>query len=454
MLRKIALGGAILGTSVALNVAEAQVPAEPANRPNIVVIVTDDQRVETMSAMPATRRLFRAGGTKFTNAFATTPLCCPARASIMSGRYAHNHGITTQEEGDAFKLEQSKTMQSELKAAGYRTGIYGKYLNGWDLTSSPTYFDDWAIFSHTEPNGYFGGSWNENGSVHTVNRYATNFIRSRALSFVREAESSDEQPWYLYVAPPAPHAPFDPGDRYFDAPVTLWDGNPAVEETDRTDKPSWVTRRSEGLSKGRWLRRAQLRTLMSVDDMIGRLFAELDELGEDKTTLAFFLSDNGFMWGEHGLTQKRFPYGPSVRVPFFTRWPAMIGPGTADDRIAANIDIAPTVYDAAGIAPGYEPDGHSLLGSNERDRLLLEFWDTGRGALPTWASTITEGFQYVEYYGDQGLPETPTEYYDLTVDPWQLDNLLGDSDAANDPNVPMLSVQLSFDRSCEGSECP
>jgi arylsulfatase A-like enzyme len=453
MLRKIALAGAVLATSI-VTAADAQVPVEPPAPPNVVVIVTDDQRLETMSAMPATRRLFKREGTRFSNGFATTPLCCPARASIMSGRYAHNHGITTQQEGEAFELEQSMTMQRELKAAGYRTGMYGKFLNGWDLTSSPTYFDDWAIFSHVEPNGYFGGPWNANGSVHTVNRYASNYLRSKALSFVRETEQSDDQPWYLFLAPPAPHAPFDPGDRYFDAPVRLWDGNPAVEEADRSDKPSWVTSRSQGLRIGRRLRGKQLRTLMSVDDMIERLFAELDELDEDEETLAFFLSDNGFLWGEHGLTQKRFPYGPSVRVPFYVRWPGQVTPGTLDDRLAANIDIAPTVYEAAGITPDYQPDGRSLLGTDGRDRLLLEFWHTGRGALPSWASTITDRFQYVEYYSDQGLPAAVTEYYDLTVDPWQLDNLLGDSETGNDPNVPMLSVQLSLDRSCEGTECP
>jgi arylsulfatase A-like enzyme len=447
-----ALGGLLVAALVPG--AAAQAPAEPPARPNVLVIVTDDQRVETMGVMRKTRRLFGREGVTYTNAFATTPLCCPARASIMSGRYAHNHGIETQQEGEAFELEQSKTMQRELKVAGYRTGIFGKFLNGWDLTSSPTYFDSWAIFSHVEPNGYYGGPWNEDGSVRTVNRYTTNFMRSKSLSFLRESEESDDQPWYLYLAHPAPHAPFDPGDRYFDAPVTLWDGNPSVFEADRTDKPAWVTSRSDGVNVGRSLRRKQLRTLMSLDDMIGRVFDELEELGEDETTLAFFISDNGFMWGEHGLTQKRHPYGPSVRVPFYARWPQTIEPDLVDGRIAANIDIAPTVYEAAGITPEYETDGRSLFDAEQRDRLLLEFWHTGRGPLPTWASTITDQFQYIEYYSDQGLPQGIAEYYDLTVDPWQLDNLLGDSDTANDPNVPMLSLQLSFDRSCEGSDCP
>ena len=432
--------------------AMAQVPPEPAPKPNVLVIVTDDQRRETMGVMPATRRLFRKEGTTFTNAFATTPLCCPARASIMSGRYAHNHGIQTQRQGEAFELEQSKTIQRELKLAGYRTGIYGKYLNGWDLTSSPTYFDDWAIFSHVQPDGYYGGNWNENGSIRRVRRYTTNFMRAKTLAFLRNAETTDRQPWYLYLAHPAPHAPFDPGDRYHDAPVTLWDGNPAVFEADRSDKPAWVTARSEGIGIGRHLRRRQLRSLMSVDDMIERIVTELDALGEDQNTLAFFISDNGFMWGEHGLTQKRFPYGPSVRVPLYARWPKGLAGGIVDERLVANIDIAPTVFEAAGITPEYEPDGKSLLSTTARERLLLEFWHN-RGLLPTWASTIADGFQYIEYYSDEGLP-LDSEYYDLTVDPWQLENLLGDADSGNDPNVPMHSLQLSFDRSCEGQECP
>lgn len=452
MLRVLGAAGAALSLMV-LPTAGAQVPDDGPARPNVLIIVTDDQRIGSMGALPVTTRLFGTGGTKFTDAFATTPLCCPARASIMTGLYAHNHGIVTQEGTTSAGFDQTTTIQKELHDAGYRTGIYGKFLNGWNLGSSPEHFDRWGIFSHVQPDGYSGGVWNVDGSLRRVDRYSTGYIRSRAISFLTDSEADDEQPWYLYLAPAAPHAPFEAQSRYRDMPVRRWDGNPAVFEEDRTDKPAWVRERSQGIRRGRSLRTKQLRTLKSVDDAVDRIFAALDELDEDRDTVAFFLSDNGFLWGEHGLTEKRFPYLPSVKVPFYARWPDTIDEGRRDNRLVANIDIAPTIYEAAGVTPDYTADGRSLLQSDSRERLLLEFWRVGDTSLPTWAATITEAFQYVEYYSNEGLP-LGAEYYDLTTDPWQLDNLLGDSEATNDPNVPVLSLQLSLDRGCEGSDCP
>jgi arylsulfatase A-like enzyme len=182
----------------------------------------------------------------------------------------------------------------------------------------------------------------------------------------------------------APHHPWTPEARYRAVPLRSWPGNPAVFERDRSDKPPSFRKIDWSLADGRRVRDGQLRTLMSVDDMVGRLFATLHELGETRGTLAFFLSDNGYLWADHHLGgdlntagQKRLPYTDSVRVPFFMRWLGHLPAGTRDTRLAANVDIAPTVLEAAGIPqdPAKPPlDGRSLLAPDARNRLLLERW--------------------------------------------------------------------------------
>ncbi len=186
---------------------------------------------------------------------------------------------------------------------------------------------------------------------------------------------------------------------------------------------------------------------MSVDDMVGRIFRKLNALGEENT-LAFFLSDHGYLWFEHGLRRKQHPYEDSVRIPFFVRWPGHIRAGETRDNIVATIDIAPTVYQAARVKPGYNTDGWSLLGGHTRRRLLLEYW--GRTNVPPWRATWTPAYQYIRYAGG-GI----REYYDLRADPWQLENLYGNGDPADDPaNGPALRRQLRTDARCRGRSCP
>ena len=167
------------------------------------MILTDDQRLDgTMAVMPQTLQWFEAGGTRFNNAFANTPLCCPSRASLFSGRYAHNHGVATNDSAAA--LDQRFTIQAYLKATGYRTGIFGKYFNAWNLFRNPPSFDDWAIFTA----GYSPFRVNERGTVKTITQYATSYIRDNAVSFIEASENQDATPWFLEVATTAPHAPF------------------------------------------------------------------------------------------------------------------------------------------------------------------------------------------------------------------------------------------------------
>src|SRR5919106_2291697 len=301
-----------------------------AEQPNILIIVTDDQRATgTLDVMPTTLQVFQRNGTQFSNAFVSTPLCCPARASIFSGRYAHNHRVL-RTGTDPAVFDQDATMQARLQGAGYLTAITGKYLNSWDQSLDPPYFDRWAFFSKgSQPNsdGYYNHTFNVDGIQRAVEEYSTRFIRKRALRFLRWFERDDDRPWFLYIAPFAPHAPAVPEPKYVGAPLPPWQESPATFEEDVDDKPVYVQFSKAKRWRVRRMRENQLRSLMSVDDLVGRLFDTPDSLGERRDTLAIFLSDNGYMWGEHGRSGKGVPYSTSTQIPLFMRWPGHVSRG-------------------------------------------------------------------------------------------------------------------------------
>lgn len=421
---------------------------EPAPRPNIVVILTDDQpSLDTLHVMPETSSWFQDDGTDFVQAYVTTPLCCPSRASIMTGLYAHNHGVQVDMQGNASLLDQSLTIQARLREAGYRTAYFGKYLNAWPIDVDPSHLDEWAIFSNTVPSGYRNGEWNVDGEVRRVKRYSTTYIGRRGAAFIEEAEQ-DDSPWILFLAPAAPHRPYIAEPKYADAPV----GRYTVRgEKDTSDKPAYVRDRQVSKEKGLEIRSSQLRTLMSVDDMAAHVRRALIDTGEAPSTLSFFMSDNGYLWGQHGMVGKMIPYTDSIKVPLMMSWPGHVEAGATDERLVANIDVPATIADVAGLR-NVKMDGRSLLGSFEREELLLEFWETENR--PTWSSLLTPSFQYVELFEDGGATPTFREYYDLTTDPRQLENLLGDDDPTNDPDVEALEQRLAAARRCEVSKCP
>lgn len=426
-------------------------------KPNILVIVLDDQRDGTLKVMPETKRRFIREGTDFTNAYTTSPLCCPSRASIMTGRYPHNHDVRRNEQSDL--LVQESTLQYYLQQDGYLTAMAGKYLNGWKETEvSPPYFDRWAAIDDSSYRYVYSNfSANVNGDIRYPTGYSTGFVGKRSVRFLRQFEQQDDTPWFMYVAPFAAHQPFEAERRYRSARTPRWNGNPAVRETDRTDKPPWVQSRSVHLGGGRAISRRQSRTLMSADDMIEQLLKVVRRLDEDRDTLAFFISDNGYLWGEHGLASKRFPYTGAIEVPLMMRWPGVVPEGFADRRLAANIDIAPTVLQVAGITPNpdYPIDGRSLLGDRPREELLIEYFGSRVGGdVPAWAGLRSPAYQYVEYYDETTGAIVFAEYYDHVDDPYQLRNLLGDTDPTNDPPVAFLSFDLSQKRTCSGASCP
>ncbi|ROO85541.1 secreted protein [Actinocorallia herbida] len=429
--------------------------AQPVDsRPNILVIVTDDQPKYLAEALPKTRRWLVDQGVEFTSAHATTPLCCPSRSSIFSGRYAHNHGV--RDNYLKLNLDQNTTFQRHLKDAGYRNGMFGKYLNEWRIKMPPEHFEDFAVLS---PVGYVDGRFNRNGEIAKLPGYTTHHIRDFALEFVRQG-TRDPRPWCAYVAPYGSHAPFTPEEQYADAPVSAWQGRPSVAETDKSDKPPYLRDAHTSLSRGRTVRREQARTLMSVDDTVGALHDELKATGQLDNTLVIFIGDNGYLWGDHGWGRKSVPYRPAYEVPFFLSWPAGgLASGTKDDRIVANIDVSATVLDAAGVTPSTPQDGRSVLGPDERDHLLLEFWRQGGDRRPphSWASYVSKTEQYTEYYalqtGPAGVPVGSgrvvfREYYDLADDPYQLVNKLYGASPQDEQSwgIPGLVSRLAADR--------
>lgn len=457
--RKRMLGVLAVGV-VALAASGVPGPAPAAQResgpPNVLIVITDDQRpTGTLGVMPATRRWFVRGGTRFVNALATTPTCCPSRASVMTGLYAHNHGVHTSERGQAELMDQQLTMQRYLRGDGYMTAIYGKYLNAWPRDVDPPWFDDWAILSDSTARAYFKGRWNVNGDVGKLKPYSTRVIERRALRFLEAVEEEDDdQPWFLYLAPMSPHLPATPHPLHRGIDVAPFEKTPAMLEEDRSDKPSEVQEQAVDWKLVREWRRKQLRSLMSVDEMVQAVFRRLKEAGEADETLAIYMSDNGFLWGEHGVSQKIRPYEASAEIPFFVRWPGRVEAGAEVRRPVANIDIAPTIVSAAGIQPEHEYDGRSFLDASH-DRVLLEQWKRPDRSVPNWAATRTEEFLYVEYYAEDRLIPAYREYYDLVEDPWELHNLLGDLDPMNDPeNAAQLSLQLHGDVVCAGTSGP
>jgi arylsulfatase A-like enzyme len=429
-------------------------PAETERgRPNVLVFVTDDQRADSMEAMPLTSKWFKEEGRWYPNAFSLTPVCCPSRASIFSGRFTHNHGV---KQFTPRKLHQRSTLQAYLQRDGYRTAFYGKYLNAFSLANDPPFFDDWAVFPQSTKDTYVGGSWNINGEKREVSEYSTDFLRRKALEFFEGGDA----PWLVFLSTPAPHFPLLAEPEFEDAEVATWEGNDAVFEYDLSDKPTHVRHPVSGkchLACGRETRTGQFRTLMSVDKLVDDVMTRLQERGEAGNTIAFFLSDNGFLWGEHGVTNKRMPYAQSVMIPFGMRWPAELEPGI-DERFVATIDIAPTVLKGVGIRQQRRRpmDGRSLLSTAwERDEMLIEHWPAK--TVPAYGSLWGHGYQYVEYY-DRDLEETTfREYYDLEADPWQLENLLERDGGAEPPTEARLNAlheRLTELRRCKGKSCP
>jgi arylsulfatase A-like enzyme len=390
-------------------------------RPDILIFLTDDQRAAgSMVEMPTVRRVFGQGGTRFPNGYVTTPMCCPARASIFSGRYAHNTGVITD---NGTNFDPRYTWERYLHQNGYYTGLIGKYLNGVPTPGAP-------YFNFTD-----------------VGRNTTDpeqVTIARAVSRFFQAESAHpKQPWALEVATYSPHAPWTSMPTSpTPVPPFVPPYRPAsFQEADRTDKDASVQKRSYSDQLFADQYHGQQLETQTADEEFANLWKTIQDSRQGGNLLSFFLSDNGYAWGDHGLWGKGEPYIENSRVPYYVRWPGHFAAGAVDSRIAANIDIAPTIYQAAGITPGYTVDGHSLLDNWRRRWLLLEFQAPNNRVIPPWSSYLAPGQRQYIHWSDGFV-----EDYDLRSDPAEM----------NASNVPDAAIEtkLNAAETCSGDKCP
>jgi N-acetylglucosamine-6-sulfatase len=416
------------------------------DRPNFVVIVTDDQRWDTLGSMPAVRRLLMTGGVTFRNAFVTTPSCCPSRVSLLTGQYSHRSGVLDGSAGNAPggapAFDDDRSLATWLDDAGYRTGLIGKYLNDYaklPVGYVPPGWDEWFAIAQAHPQvRYYDYELNENGRIvgygDEPSDYSTSVLRDKALRFVE-----GDGPFFLYFAPIAPHPPSTPAPDDLEAPVDAWDPAPSVGEEDLSDKPGGRIDVYDAAT-ARSTRDRMLRSLLEVDRAIDRIHDAVSDAGRLDQTYFLFTSDNGFLWGEHRLMGKVWPYEESIRVPLVIRPPGN-NPTRSVGRMALNIDVAPTIADLAGVGVNPSPDGISLVpllddaGVPTRDRFVVEFLGFAPN-VPPYSAIRTERYLYVEYRNGS------RELYDLRADPFELRNMLGEGGRAPPELVTELSGSL------------
>lgn len=423
--------GLFLGLMLLNGCGQPPPVSESGQRPNILIILTDDQRYDTMDFMPQTKSLIFDKGITFTHAYVTTPLCCPSRASILTGMYAHTTGVLANTD----PLNQS-TMVNQLHAAGYYTGMVGKYLNSWDGSPRPE-FDFWISADNVIT--YKNPKVNVNGVWQTVHGYETSILGGYALQFVEQA-AKQGKPWFLLYAVHAPHRPAVPERQYKDLYSDLPPFRPpSFNEADISDKPfanDVPLLSPKAIALNDKMRLNHLRTLKTVDDTVGALMQSLDQHQMHDNTAIFYLSDNGILMGEHRISfLKVLPYEASIRVPFGFYYSRLGVTPRAIDGMVANIDIAPTIYDLTGVAPLPGVEGKSLLPlirgqGSWRDYLMIETWgspDTSPGETAAQAHADREFLRpYLAVLdGRYKLVETlnyPSELYDLQNDPDEMQN--------------------------------
>jgi arylsulfatase A-like enzyme len=423
------------------------------DRPNIIIVVTDDMRDSDWQALPKTRDFLVGRGTAFPNFFLTTPVCSPSRTSILTGKYAHNHGVT-QNAGKRGGFSQFKqrnlgelTIASALRDAGYRTGIFGKFLNdAGEQGGIPGGWDQWLT---TSERAYYQPVMNDNGKRRAFKKksdYATDIVAARAASFIRSTPTGVSL--FLYFAPKAPHGPSVPARRdrgtFSSAQVVR---SPDINEADISDKPRYVRQsKSQGLAQLDSLEQKRLETLVAVDDAIANLIGVLAEQNRLDNTYIFVLSDNGYAMGSHRLVTKGAPYQQCSQVMLLAAGPGFM-PNAVDHRIVANIDLASTIAECAGVefATG---DGASMLGPFTREGVLLEDF----GGARAYAALRTARYLYVENQSGE------RELYDHERDPYEIDNLLAAWEGHTpDPDAEAVAVglkpQLDGLRLCTGETC-
>lgn len=432
------------------SVSQSQLTCLDRRRPNIVFIVTDDQRWDALEQMPHVLEQLAGHGVRFTDAFVTSPTCAPSRASMLTGQYARHHGVLTLAAPDGgatrFVGTDASTLATWLHAAGYRTGMYGKYLTDYSRQCPPYTtacyippgWDEWHVFSEQH---YYDYLLAENDRItrfgSTPADYSTDVLSAQAVEFIRTAHG---QPFFLHVGFNAPHQegvdaaiPAPRHDGIF-ADITAW-RPPSYDEEDVSDKPAWLGRQPRAdtvlsgvLTRGVWgdfVRRRQLETLLAIDDAVDAIVAALETTGQADNTVIVFTSDNGQFWGEHRFFYgKKVPYDESLRVPLIIRYPRLISAARRETRPALNIDLVPTLAALAAVPIPESVDGADLTplltntATSWRTDFVVELWHTRDATdLPTYAGLRSDQWKYLAYPS-----ASEAELYDLVHDPYELDN--------------------------------
>jgi arylsulfatase A-like enzyme len=457
---------AYAGVLVVLGEHEASAQTTP--KPNIVFVLTDDLDAGSIRYMPTVQRELVQKGTTFENGILTLTQCCPSRATMLRGQYAHNHriGFGVEPSARSFKkrgLEKS-TVATWLHEAGYKTALFGKYLNGYDYRYVPPGWDQWhaSVGADVWPE-----CLNDNGTKRCYGgQHPDAVLDEKAEGFVRSSRGGT-QPLFLWLAFNAPHepAPYMRQDRNKFSGLAL-PKSPSFNERDVSDKPAWIRNRpllnGKQIKATRRLYLDRLRSLQAVDRAVGHLLDALDDTGRLENTYIVFWTDNGFHMGEHrlaplkGTSGKSAPYLEDTKVPLIVRGPDV--PQAKREELVLNTDIAPTFAALGGAQPDDFVDGRSFAPLLEgeapgwRTTALIENRRSTKPPRPAYAGLITESAAsedtaYIEYEGGG------RELYDLEDDPYQLENAFAQNPPPDRALVSGLEDQLDKLRGCKATAC-
>jgi N-acetylglucosamine-6-sulfatase len=428
----------------------------PGSRPrNIVFILSDDHRYDFMGFMgkpafletPNLDRLARQGA-HLQNAFVTTSLCSPSRASILTGQYTHRHGVV---DNNTDIARGTVFFPQYLQRAGYETAFIGKWHMGHESDEPRPGFDRWISFRGQGE--YFDPDLNLDGTRLKRKGYITDILTDYAIEWLKQKRS---KPFFLYLSHKAVHAEFEPAPRHrgkYAQAAVEYPASMANREVNYQGKPRWVKEQRNsyhgvdfiyhGEMDFDTLYRRYCETLLALDESIGIILKTLEELGVAGSTLVLYMGDNGFCLGEHGLIDKRHMYEESMRVPLLAYAPGLIEPATVVTRMVQNNDIAPTILEAAGLKPPGTMDGSSFLPLLEgkdipwRDAVFYEYyWEPNYPQTPTVHGVRTDRYKYIRYHGIWDVDEL----YDLQDDPQEMHNLI--KDPAHQDLVKSLNTRL------------